>query len=80
MVDEKTIKNLESVLKIHAKALGIPAGSAEVFIKKSLNSAKTSLKKHKVVKNSDLNRAVYKELEKYHPDLAYVFKNYDKII
>ena len=80
MLDEKLLKSTESDLKIHAKALGIPSGAAEAFIKKSITGAKTSLKNRKIITKSDFTRAVTKELKKYHPDLAYVYENYDKII
>ncbi len=80
MLDEKLLKSTESDLKIHAKALGIPSGAAEVFIKKSITGAKKSLKNRKIITKSDFTRAVTKELKKYHPDLAYVYENYDKII
>lgn len=76
-IDEKAL-TLE--LKIHAKALGLPAGSAEIFIKKSLTAAKKSLKNRQIIPRPDLVRAVAKELKKYNADLAYVFENYDKII
>ena len=80
MFDEKFIKTTESELKIHARALKIPAGAAEVFIEKSLKSAKKSLKDKKIITESDFTRAVARELKKYHSDLAYVYENYDKII
>lgn len=80
MIDEKILKSEETRLKIHAKALGIAPGSAEVFIKKSLGAAQKSLKSRRIVPRSDLIRAISKELAKYNQDLAYVFENYDKII
>ena len=78
--DEKFIKSAEHDLKIHAKALDIPSGAAEVFIKKSITAAEKSLGSRQIIVNSDFTRAVVKELKKYHPDLAYVYENYDKII
>jgi len=80
MIDEKTLKNVETELKVHAKAMGIPAGSAEIFIKKTLTAVEKTLKNRKVITKQDLTRAVSKELSKYHRDLAYVYENYDKII
>lgn len=76
----KKIKDIESILKSHARALDIPAGSAEIFIKKSLNSAAKTLNKHKITTDADIIRTVSKELAKYNADLAYVYENYDKII
>jgi len=80
MIDEKLIKNLQKSLKIHAKALGIAPGAAEIFIEKSLKAAEKSLKKRSLITEADLTRATVKELKKYQPDLAYVLENYDKII
>ena len=72
--------NIKRELKIHAKALRIPPGSAEIFIDKAMKDALRTLKSKKLITNQDLDRALVKELKKYHPDLAYVYENYDKII
>lgn len=80
MIDEKLLKSLEKELKTHAKALGLAPGSSEIFIKKSVNAAKKSLKNRKIIPEPDLRRVISKELKKYHADFAYVFENYDKII
>ena len=80
MDNQKLFKTAESNLKIHAKALDIAPAAANIFIKKSLKAAEKSLKKRKIITKSDLTRAVAKELNKYNPDLAYVFENYDKNI
>ena len=74
------MKDEEKILKIHAKALGIPSGSAEIFIKKSITAAEKSLKNRKIITKADKIRTITKELKKYHKDLAYVYENYDKII
>lgn len=79
-MDNSTEKSLKKELKIHARALDIPEGSAEIFIDKSLAAAKKALAKHKFITDQDIIRAVAKELKKYHADLAYVYANYDKII
>ncbi len=80
MIDPNIIKKTTSILKIHAKALGIAPGASNIFIKKSLTAAEKSLKKRQIITEPDFARAVAKELKKYHPDLAYVYENYDKII
>ena len=74
------MKDEEKILKIHAKALGIPSGSAEVFIKRSITAAEKSLKNRKIIIKKDRVRAITKELKKYNKDLTYVYENYDKII
>lgn len=80
MIEEKIKKDTFATLKVHAKALGIPSGAADVFIKKSLNAAEKSLKNKKTITSQDLRRAIVKELSRYNADLAYVYENYDKII
>lgn len=80
MIDPKVLKTEKSLLKIHAKALGIPSGAAEVFIKNAFSAAEKSLKGRKIITSADFKRATAKELKKYHPDLAYVYENYAKII
>ena len=71
---------LEKDLKIDAKAIGIPVGAAEIFIKKSLTAAEKKLKDKKIITKKDLTLAIAKELRKYNADLAYVYENRDKII
>ena len=72
--------SLRKELKIDARALGIPAGAAESFINETIKSTLKTLKEKSIITNNDLKRIVYKELKKYHADLAYVYKNRDKII
>ena len=79
-MDNITEKNLRSTLKLHARALNVPAGAAESFIEEVIKSTKVQLKSKKIITNNDLTRIVTKELKKYHADLAYVYQNYDKII
>ncbi|MBQ3280202.1 hypothetical protein IJG92_00900 [Candidatus Saccharibacteria bacterium] len=74
------MKDEAKILKIHCKALGIPSGSAEIFIKKSITAAEKSLKNRKIITKNDRVRAITKELKKYNKDLAYVYENYNKII
>ena len=71
---------LEQSLKIDAKALGIPAGSAEIFIKKTLDAVEKSLNPKEIITEHDLNSAISKELKKYHKDFAYIYQNRDKIV
>ena len=71
---------IRRVLKIDAKAIGIPSGAAEVFIERTLKAAKQTLKHKKIITENDLERAIAKELKKYNADFAYVYENRDKII
>ncbi len=71
---------LSKDLKIDAKAIGVPIGAAEVFIKKSLIAAEKTLKTKKIITEKDLTLTIVRELKKYNADLAYVYENRDKII
>lgn len=73
-------KKLTRELKIDAKAVGIPSGASNIFIEKSISDALSNLADKTIITDDDLKRAIYKELKKYHPDLAYVYKNRDTII
>ena len=75
--DEKSLKRS---LKIDAIGVGIPTGSAEIFIDHTIKGVHKSLKSKSIITESDLKRAVIKELKKYNKDLAYVYQNRDKII
>lgn len=79
-MDESTIKSLKTSLRAHARAINIPEGAAEDFIKRALSDASKALKNKTVLTDNDLKRVLYKELKKYNADLAYVYKNCDKII
>ena len=72
--------SIKRTLKIHAKALGIPTGAADLFIDRAIKDATKSLKSKKIITDQDLDRAIVKELKKYHDDFAYVYENRDKII
>ena len=80
MIDIKTEKSIRATLKHHAHALDIPIGAAEVFIDRSIAAAQKSLANKSIITERDLVRAISRELRKYSRDLAYVYKNYDKII
>lgn len=71
---------IKKSIKIDAIGVGIPAGAAEVFADKAMQSARKSLKTKSIITEQDLTLAISKELTKYNADLAYVYKNRDKII
>lgn len=79
-MDEKTEKSLKKELKLHAKGLGIPDGSAEIFIAETLKTIKKSLKGKSIITSADLDRLIIKTLRKYNKDFAYVYENRDTII
>lgn len=67
-------------LKIDARALGIPSGSANLFIERTIKAANKNLSDKTIITQQDLDRAIIKELKKYNSDLAYVYQNRGKII
>ena len=67
-------------LKLHAKALGIPEGSAEIFIKSTIDSVNAALKNKNIVTSADITRLAVKSLKKFNKDFAYVYENRDTII
>ena len=79
MVDFNPTK-LKRELTIDARAIGIPIGSAKVFIERTIESVTKNLAPKSIITEADLKRAVIKELKKYNTDLTYVYQNRDKII
>lgn len=73
-------KKLRRDLRIDAKGVGIPAGAADLFIDQVIINVEKSFHHKKIITESDLKRAVEKELKKYNADFAYVYQNRDKII
>lgn len=74
------LTKIKHELKIDARALGIPSGSAEVFIDRALNAATKKLQDRAIITENDIKTAITKELRKYHKDFAYVYQNRDKIV
>lgn len=63
-----------------ARTLDIPTGFA-ISISESVASVVESyLKNHPVVTELDIKSLIISELEKYHTDLAYIYRNRDTII
>ena len=79
-MQELDLKSLNQQLHADAHALGIPSGAADAFIERTLTDALRSLKSRTIITDQDLTRAIVKELQKYHANLAYVYENRDKII
>ena len=74
------LSSIKKELEIDARALNIPIGSTEVFIEQTLKTVAEKYKSQNIITEKDLKLAISKELAKYHKDLAYVYKNRDKII
>lgn len=79
-MEEYNQERIIKELKIDAKGVGVPAGAAEIFIKKALHTTNRKLSSKKIITKGDLKRTLAKELKKYNQDLAYVYENRDTII
>lgn len=82
MASEKIFSPEELVeeLRIHSYSLGLPEKSVESIIERVLGAVVSWLENRAIVTNSDLERVVSLELDKYSPDLAFVYRNRGKII
>ena len=72
-------KLVEEILR-EARVLNLHMGAAEVFATKTTAKVKKWAEKRAAFTQDDLDRVTALELEKYNKDLAYVYKNRNKII
>lgn len=72
-------EELARELKLHAQAINLPSGAANDFIARTIRSVTKRLSRGNYPP-STVRNVVAIELKKYSPDLAYVYKNHDKII
>lgn len=79
-MEQYSREKLKHALDIDAKALGIPPGSAAIFISRTLDAVEKSLDSKNIVTERDLKSAIVQELKKYHHDFAYIYQNRDKIV
>lgn len=63
-----------------AKILKVPSGSAQAMANKVAERVAAWVKKRTIITDEELNRKIAQEMEKFNPDLAYVFQNRGKII
>ena len=73
-------EELVSELKSDSRSLALPEHSVEPIIEKVLRSVLTWMENRDIITKSDLERVVGLELDKYSPDLAFVYRNRGKII
>lgn len=71
---------LEKDITRNAKSLRIPAGSAEVFAKKTADHVAKWLQGRSTVTQADLDRITAQKLSEYSKDLAFFYQNNGKII
>ncbi len=79
-MDKTLEKSIIRELKIDMKGIGIPEGAANIFAEKIIEDTKRTLKGKTIITENDLTRIITREAKKYNSDLAYVYKNRDKII
>ena len=75
-----SVSELKEDLFREARALRIHGGFAEQIVEKVLKKVNAYRKTHPVVTKKDIDLLVYRELKKYHEDLAFIYKNRGKII
>ena len=73
-------KRLREDILREAKVLNLHTGAAEMIADKVVAAVEKWAKKRTAMTQEDLDGAVAREIEKYHADLAYVYKNRGKII
>lgn len=71
---------LVSLLRSDSRALGLPEGSVEPLARRVVEAVLAWLENRDIITKSDLDRVVGAELEKYSPDLAFVYQNREKVI
>ncbi len=73
-------EELVSELRAESRSLGLPEASTNSIIERVLKSVLTWLENRDIITKSDLERVVSLELDKYSPDLAFVYRSRGKII
>lgn len=73
-------QNLVAEIMHEAKILRIPAGAAQQTAEKVAKSVARWAEKRVMITDEELNQKIAAIMQKYNPDLAYVFQNRGKII
>ena len=64
----------------HARSLHLAPKWAETIAEKTAKNVDAWIKNRGIVTETDLRRVAHQTLKKLSPDIAFVYKNYDKII
>lgn len=67
-------------ISTEARIIDIPVGAARAIAENVADAVENRLAKKTTITQRDYSRIVAEELEKYSPDLAYIYHNRDKII
>ena len=73
-------EELVAELEAESRSLGLPDGSTAPIIARVLKAVLDWLDTREIITRSDLDRVVSSELDKYSPDLAFLYHNRGKII
>ena len=73
-------KSLRQAVLADARALGIAEKWAETIANKTVDHVNKWIKNRGAVTESDIRRVAYKKLQELNPDIAYIYKNRDKIL
>ena len=71
---------LKKEILLHARSLRLAPKWAETIAEKTAADVDKWLKNRTTVTEEDIRRIAHKTLEKLTPDVAFIFKNYDKIL
>ncbi|MDO4978542.1 MAG: hypothetical protein Q4E47_00065 [Candidatus Saccharibacteria bacterium] len=63
-----------------ASSINIPPGTAEIIAKEVIGTLKKWTRERSMITDDDLSDFLVKELKKYNKDLAYLFKQKEKLI
>lgn len=82
--DQKKVKfsrkKLISDIMFEARVLGRHSGAAKIVAEKVADEVEKWAEKREFVTEDDIRRTASMKLKKYDEDLAYIYKNYGKII
>lgn len=71
---------IKQEILLHARSLRLAPKWAETIAEKTATDVDKWIKDRGTVTEDDIRRIAHQTLKKFHPDLAFVYKNYDKII
>ena len=75
-----SLADLRSEILENANSLGVQPSFSDNISKSVVECVEKYLETHPLVTPTDLDLLVVRELKKFHPDLAYIYHNRDKII
>ncbi len=77
---EYTSKGIEQNVLRYARSQNIPEGWAKQIAQRVAKATDAWIEDKDTVTEDDLRKVIYKEIKILDPDLAFAYKNHDKII